>query len=321
MGPAEGSTILPGDGFIVHVLGTVDGSSVFEVEDKGRTLFLKNVRSTVSLQGWETLPPQIHEAEDATLFNVTILSSSSASEGSYVDYGEDLSYVEWDINVGTAGQYLVSFRYALNSSPRPLSLIVNGQEITREAANPSMPIIYYASNPTDNYPLERCAGDCDNDGQCQGGLICHKNDGLPNEEIPGCSDYSTSGSDYCVDPNDYTQGVLFLPTGGWDDDWLHTKKVRITLSLGANTIRLQIPPGYYAGPNIDYMQIESVTSSISSQSFRNPPHFMSLITDYSPYGIGEQTTRDAEYETAAVLDHYFYQDNVAPFLCTRIMQR
>lgn len=31
--------------------------------------------------------------------------------------------------------------------------------------------------------------------------------------------------------------------------------------------------------------------------------------------------RDAEYETSAVLDHYFYQDNVAPFLCIRIMQR
>ena len=31
--------------------------------------------------------------------------------------------------------------------------------------------------------------------------------------------------------------------------------------------------------------------------------------------------RDAQYETDAVLDHYFYQDNVAPFLCVRIMQR
>lgn len=49
--------------------------------------------------------------------------------------------------------------------------------------------------------------------------------------------------------------------------------------------------------------------------------FLGLILDYSPYGIGEQTVRDAQYETAAVLDHYFYQENVAPFLCTRIIQR
>ena len=50
-----------------------------------------------------------------------------------------------------------------------------------------------------------------------------------------------------------------------------------------------------------------------------------LITDYyrnsSPGGLGEQNLRDAQYETDAVLDHYFYQDNVAPFMCIRIMQR
>ena len=38
-------------------------------------------------------------------------------------------------------------------------------------------------------------------------------------------------------------------------------------------------------------------------------------------GAGEQNLRDAQYETEAVLDHYFYHDNVAPFLCIRIMQR
>ena len=49
--------------------------------------------------------------------------------------------------------------------------------------------------------------------------------------------------------------------------------------------------------------------------------FPGLIPDYSSNGIGEQTIRDAQYETEAVLDTYFYHDNVAPFLCPRIMQR
>ena len=31
--------------------------------------------------------------------------------------------------------------------------------------------------------------------------------------------------------------------------------------------------------------------------------------------------RDAQYETEAVIDDYVYHDNVAPFLCPRIMQR
>ena len=47
-----------------------------------------------------------------------------------------------------------------------------------------------------------------------------------------------------------------------------------------------------------------------------------LIPDSNdPSGTGEQNLRDAQYETDAVLDNYFYQDNAAPFLCVRIMQR
>ena len=50
-----------------------------------------------------------------------------------------------------------------------------------------------------------------------------------------------------------------------------------------------------------------------------------LITGYyisgRSGGVGEQNLRDAQYETDAVLDHYFYHDNVAPFMCIRIMQR
>ena len=49
-------------------------------------------------------------------------------------------------------------------------------------------------------------------------------------------------------------------------------------------------------------------------SFRNPPHFMSLIPT-------ETDVRDAQYETEAALDHYFYHENTAPFLATRFIQR
>lgn len=77
-------------------------------------------------------------------------------------------------------------------------------------------------------------------------LICHQNDGNLNEEVPGCADYTRSSNDYCVDPQDYTD-LLFFPTGGWDDDWGQTKKVEVTLISGANTVRLQIPPGYTSG--------------------------------------------------------------------------
>ncbi len=37
--------------------------------------------------------------------------------------------------------------------------------------------------------------------------------------------------------------------------------------------------------------------------------------------ISEATVRDAQFETEATLDHYFYHDNTAPFLCLRLIQR
>eukprot|EP00957_Ditylum_brightwellii_P017449 1313810-Ditylum_brightwellii.AAC.1 len=68
--------------------------------------------------------------------------------------------------------------------------------------------------------------------------------------------------------------------------------------------------------------LKSVVQIGANISFRNAPHFMSMISDYSwPIGSGETTRRDAEYETDAVLDHYFYHQNVAPFLCLRLIQR
>ena len=70
LGPQDGSTATTvGDGLTAHILGgNVGGNTVFEVQDKGRTLYLKNMISTVDLEGW-TMSPQIHEAEDATISN------------------------------------------------------------------------------------------------------------------------------------------------------------------------------------------------------------------------------------------------------------
>ena len=46
--------------------------------------------------------------------------------------------------------------------------------------------------------------------------------------------------------------------------------------------------------------------------FRNPPSFVNLAY---------RETRDAIYETDAVLENYLYHDNVAPFLAMRLIQR
>lgn len=56
----------------------------------------------------------------------------------------------------------------------------------------------------------------------------------------------------------------------------------------------------------------SIANGEQSYTFRNPPSFLSII---------EQKTSDAYYETEAVLDHYIYHPNTAPFIATLMIKR
>ena len=49
--------------------------------------------------------------------------------------------------------------------------------------------------PENAFPLGMCQGDCDNDSECQGDLVCVQRDGF--EKIPYCDGIGTFGSDYC----------------------------------------------------------------------------------------------------------------------------
>ena len=62
---------------------------------------------------------------------------------------------------------------------------------------------------------------------------------------------------------------------------------------------------------VSIVSISGSTGGVNYQ-FRNPPQFLS---------IAKPDTRDAIHETEAVLDHYFYHANTAPFLATRIIKR
>jgi hypothetical protein len=46
------------------------------------------------------------------------------------------------------------------------------------------------------FPLQICQGDCDNDEECEEGLLCLQR--KSNEPVPGCSGQPTSGMDYCI---------------------------------------------------------------------------------------------------------------------------
>ncbi len=111
-------------GLSVHIVGgNIDADTVFEVQDKGRTLYLKNTRSTVSLVGW-TMTPQIYEAENATISNAKVINNEFATGKNHVEarYGNETTFIQWSVSVPSAGTYLISLRYAHRSSPRPLSV-------------------------------------------------------------------------------------------------------------------------------------------------------------------------------------------------------
>ena len=121
-GPEAGSLPAVGNGFTAFVVnGQIDASTVFEVQDKGRTFFLKNIVSEVHLHGWEAVP-MIIEAEDAVVLqNTTVKNSAelSASNGQYIDFDStDEAYVTWEVNAPYTGDFLMSLRYAMDTYTR-----------------------------------------------------------------------------------------------------------------------------------------------------------------------------------------------------------
>ena len=69
---------------------------------------------------------------------------------------------------------------------------------------------YGGSPPIERKPLGECEGDCDNDADCQEGLICFQRSRL--RHVPGClgGDEDSSNSDYCILPPP-TLPPYFLP--------------------------------------------------------------------------------------------------------------
>ena len=65
--------------------------------------------------------------------------------------------------------------------------------------SPSWSLDYFSDDEyygDDNLPLQLCQGDCDDDGDCAGGLKCFQRYGFA--PVPGCSGNGIYGYDYCI---------------------------------------------------------------------------------------------------------------------------
>lgn len=68
-----------------------------------------------------------------------------------------------------------------------------------------LPVLNYVGDegsPASAFPLGPCEGDCDDDSDCVGALICFQRPMGGVEAIPGCAGTPVGGRDYCYqDPN------------------------------------------------------------------------------------------------------------------------
>lgn len=109
---------------------------------------------------------------------------------------------------------------------------------TEVSVNPSEPINVtnvFIDPVSESLPLERCQGDCDNDGECANGLFCFQRSG--DGPIPSCiDDLLNTNWDYCLKPFDYDYGLMLFPTGGWDDDWHDSDTLQVDLTGELNAV-------------------------------------------------------------------------------------
>jgi glucose/arabinose dehydrogenase/PKD repeat protein len=64
----------------------------------------------------------------------------------------------------------------------------------------SIPLNTVVKDCSDASPCKRCQGDCDDDNDCEGSLICYQKDSGAPGNVPGCTGVDLSKTDWCVLP-------------------------------------------------------------------------------------------------------------------------
>ena len=117
---------------ITGLTGFADPLDIVEDVTTGNLYVSDFARSEIILLTPTTAAPSnTYEAESAVLSGVQVFSGRGASGGQYVDYQNATGdFIEWTINVATAGTYQVTVDYQNGSGAnRPLALDVNGVRV------------------------------------------------------------------------------------------------------------------------------------------------------------------------------------------------
>ena len=117
------------------------------------------------------------------------------------------------------------------------------------------------------------------------------------------------------------------------------EEILSTVTIGAippaaDEVGEEVAPGvtkYPAGASLDHNTVFEIVDSNWRTHYRknirslvsigNEQKTLVMRNPVSFISVADPNRRDAQYETDAALEHYFYHPNVAPFLATRLAQR
>ena len=158
--------------------------------------------------------------------------------------------------------------------------------------------------PPGTYPLGECQGNCYNDNECEGSLVCMRRIG--GEAVPGCSGTDTSRGSYCfVDPNPTpTSNAVQLGSdsdGGNDDGNLGTNNALIIAfaSAGSLVIALAIGLGFFA-------------------MRKHRTH--RLFEDKDPAAL-ETTFNQSDFGVEEDIEDYYYDENAEFYKASNVEDR
>lgn len=249
----------------VDVSGLVTGVSLgtatvtATTEDGAKTatsdITIENPNTVITLQ-----------AEDAVFSGPKVATNNAGYNGSgFLDFTNNTGdYVKWTVTVPTAGDYELSFRYALPSGSRPLDLKVNGTLVVASLPFPSTTSWTTWRNVISNQPLKAGVNEIQlTSNGANGGnideLVVTNTSNLGTNQI----DKVQKEKSVAIYPNPYKGEELSVELTGFDTQ--NEVKIKIINLIGqtiyqtstTNTTKVALNPSEKLTESIYFVSIES----------------------------------------------------------------
>ena len=138
-----------------------------------------------------------------------------------------------------------------NNTP-PIAPVASASPQPSTSSSPTTvkQLTFVAYGPTEvpeAYPLGECEGDCDDDTECAGTLVCMHRDG--GEIVPGCNGTDASRTDYCFVAPPPTSSPSLVPSTSTPPTTTSSPSASPTISAG---------PTISTSPTTEYLRLTHV---------------------------------------------------------------